>query len=86
MVDKKYVIKKKVHNNVEVEKMKIEILLKNIRKERGLSLEKLAKMTGISSSHLNYIENNEKEPSLSVMVRIAQALSVNITELYKIKN
>ena len=45
----------------EVEKMKIEILLKNIRKERGLSLEKLAKMTGISSSHLNYIENNEKE-------------------------
>lgn len=70
----------------EVEKMKIEILLKNIRKERGLSLEKLAKMTGISSSHLNYIENNEKEPSLSVMVRIAQALSVNITELYKIKN
>lgn len=66
--------------------MKIEILLKNIRKERGLSLEKLAKMTGISSSHLNYIENNEKEPSLSVMVRIAQALSVNITELYKIKN
>ena len=41
-------------------------------------------MTGISSSHLNYIEKNEKEPSLSMIVRIAQALNIKIEELYKI--
>lgn len=41
-------------------------------------------MTGISSSHLNYIEKNEKEPSLSMAVRIAQKLNIKIEELYKI--
>jgi len=41
-------------------------------------------MTGISSSHLNYIERNEKEPSLSMTIIIAQALNIDIKELYKI--
>ena len=43
-------------------------------------------MTGISKSHLNYIENNEKEPTISMMVRIAMALKVDIKELYKVTN
>lgn len=41
-------------------------------------------MTGISTSHLNYIEKNEKEPSLSMTVRIAQALNIEVEELYEI--
>lgn len=41
-------------------------------------------MTGISSSHLNYIEKNEKEPSLSVAVRISKVLNIKIEDLYKI--
>ena len=41
-------------------------------------------MTGISKSHLGYIENNEREPSLSKAILIAQALGVKIDELYKI--
>ena len=41
-------------------------------------------MTGISKSHLNYIEKGEKEPSLSMAVRIAQALNIKIEELYKV--
>lgn len=64
--------------------MKIEILLKEVRKKKGYSLEKLSKLTGISSSHLNYIENNQKEPSISILVRIALALNVKIEELYKV--
>lgn len=64
--------------------MKVVLLLKEIRKEKGYSLEKLSKMTGISSSHLNYIENNEKEPSLSMAVRIARALKIKIDKLYKV--
>jgi transcriptional regulator with XRE-family HTH domain len=44
----------------------------------------LSKATGISSSHLNYIERNEKEPSLSNAIIIAQALNVDIKELYRI--
>lgn len=64
--------------------MRIEILLKEIRKKRGLSLEQLSKITGVSSSHLNYIEKNEKEPTLAVMVMIAQGLNMDIKELYKV--
>jgi DNA-binding XRE family transcriptional regulator len=33
---------------------------------------------------LNYIERNEKEPSLSMAIIIAQALNIDIKELYKI--
>ena len=41
-------------------------------------------MTGISKSHLNYIEKREKEPSLSMAVRIAHELNIKIEELYKV--
>lgn len=44
----------------------------------------LSRMTGISKSHLNYIEKNEKEPSLSIAIIIAQALNIRIEDLYRI--
>jgi len=64
--------------------MRIKILLKQIRKERGLSLKDLERMTGISKSHLNNIERGEKGPSLFVMVRIAIALNIDVKELYEV--
>lgn len=65
--------------------MRVEILLKQVRLKKGYSLEELAKLTGISSSHLNYIERNEKEPSISMLLRIAIALNIDIKELYKVE-
>ncbi len=65
--------------------MRVKILLKDIRKERNISLEQLAKMTGISKSHLNYIEKQEKEPTLSVIIRIAKALNIEEKDLYRIE-
>lgn len=64
--------------------MKVIIELKKVRKEKGYSLEKLSKMTGISKSHLNYIENNQKEPAISILIRIALVLNVRLEELYRI--
>jgi len=64
--------------------MRIEILLREIRIKKGYSLQQLSAMTGISTSHLNYIERNEKEPSLSNSVIIAKALNIKIEELYRI--
>ena len=64
--------------------MRIEILFKEIREEKGYSLDQLSKLTGISTSHLNYIERNEKEPTLSYAIIIAKALNIKIEELYKI--
>ena len=64
----------------------IELLIKEIRKEKGITLEQLSKMTGVSTSHINDIENNKKEPSLSIAIMLAKALKVNITEIYRVKN
>ena len=64
--------------------MYIIIKLKEIRQKYNLSLEDLSKKTGISTSHLNYIERGEKEPSLSMIIRIAVALNIDEKELYKV--
>lgn len=65
--------------------MHIQILLKQTRKRKNITLAKLSAKTGISTTHINDIENNIKEPSLSMMVRLAKALDVEISELYKVK-
>ena len=79
-----------IFNNIDilmmVIKMHVEILLKEVRKKKNISLAQLAQMTGISTSHLNYIERGEKEPSISMLCRIAIALKVNVEELYRIIN
>ena len=64
--------------------MKIEILIKPIRINKKITLNQLSRLTGISATHTNDVENNLKEPGLSIMIRIAYALKVDITDLYKI--
>lgn len=65
--------------------MHVEILIKEVRQEKKVTLSKLSEKSGISSTHINDIENNIKGPSLFVMIRLAKALDVEITELYKVK-
>lgn len=64
--------------------MKIEILLKKVRLEKGMTLEKLARLSGISKGHLSKIEREERDPKLTTLIQIALALKVDIKELYKI--
>ena len=64
--------------------MHIEILLKQVREEKNVTIKKLAEKSGVSKSHISDIENNYKMPSLVVMVKIAKALDVSIIELYKV--
>lgn len=64
--------------------MHIEILLKQIRQEKGMTLKKLSERSGVSTSHISDIENNFKMPSLIVVVKLAKALDVGVTDLYKV--
>ena len=64
--------------------IKVEILLKDIREQKEISLEQLATMTEISESKLKSIENNKKEPTLFELVQIAEALDVELEKLYKV--
>lgn len=65
--------------------MHIEILVKQVRQNKNVTLDKLSSKSGVSTTHINDIENNIKSPSLFVMVRLSKALDVEITELYKVK-
>ena len=56
-----------------------------IRKQRqafGLSQFALGKQVGVRSSHISYIENGRRKPSLSLVGRIAKALQINQRDLY----
>jgi len=64
--------------------MRVEILIRKVRKEKNIKLEDLARLSGISKGTLSKIERQEQEPRFSNMVMIALALKVNITDLYKI--
>ena len=64
--------------------MKIEILIKQIRQEKNMTLETLAKLSGISKGHLSKIERQERDPKLSTIIQIAMALKVDVSDLYKI--
>jgi len=64
--------------------MKIEILVKKIRQEKNMTLETLAKLSGISKGHLSKIERQEREPKLSTVIQISSALEVDIKTLYKV--
>lgn len=79
-----YDIQKLSHTKEKRDFMRIEILIREIRKEKNVSLDKLAKLTGMSKGHLSRIERKETEPTISSLARIALALNVDITELYKI--
>lgn len=58
--------------------MNIGKALKLCRSAKDLSLEIVAERAGISVSHLSRIENQKREPTLSLVGKIAQALSVPI--------
>lgn len=66
--------------------MRIELLIRQVRLNKNYTIDELARLSGISKGHLSKIERQEVEPSISVLVRIAIALKVDIKELYKIIN
>lgn len=64
--------------------MYIEFKIREIRKSKNITITRLSELTGISKSHLSNIERGEKEPSISILIRIALALKVDEKELYKV--
>ena len=58
--------------------------LKQLRAERGWSLEILAANSGVSRSMLSQIEREQANPTLAVTLRIAQAFGMSIGELVEV--
>lgn len=56
--------------------------VKEIRKERGMSQETLARHIEISRKYLSMIEHQNATPSISIAMRIGRALGVSIDKLF----
>lgn len=58
--------------------------VKQLRGERGWSLEALANASGVSRSMLSQIEREQANPTLAVTLRIARAFGLNLGELIEL--
>ena len=56
--------------------------IKEVRKLRKLTQEKLAEFVGIDTKNISKIENGNNYPSADTIVSIAKALDVNVYELF----
>jgi len=66
------------------ERSQLEILAEEVRihrKQRGLPLEALAELSGVSRSMISKIERAEAVPSTAVLSRLAEALGVTFSRL-----
>lgn len=70
--------------------MKSEILLKygqvvrKIRLEKGISQETLAELSGLHRTYMSDVELGKRNVSLENIDRIANALDVSISEIFKL--
>lgn len=57
--------------------------VRRVRTERGVSIEALSNEVGLSYSYVGEIERGRRNPTLSVVERIAKALKVDPVELIR---
>lgn len=57
-------------------------LLRPVRRQRGLTLEQLARQTGLTKSYLSKIERGQSTPSIAVALKVARALDVDVGRLF----
>ncbi|HZS21804.1 MAG TPA: helix-turn-helix transcriptional regulator [Pseudonocardiaceae bacterium] len=57
------------------------IVVRQLRKERGLSQERLAAAAGIDRAYMGGLERGQRNPSLTTIDRIAVALDLSISEV-----
>ncbi len=53
------------------------------RNDKGMSQEKLASASGIDRSHMGYIEQGRRKPTLSTLHKIANSLDITLEQLFK---
>lgn len=61
----------------------MKILLLEVRQNRNITLNDLAKKAGIGKTTINNIEKGKVSPTLKEMEAIAKALDMRITDLFE---
>ena len=60
--------------------------VRKLRREKGLSQEKLAFLSNMHRTYVGGIERGERNPSLKNIEAIAQALDIQLSELFNLKD
>jgi transcriptional regulator with XRE-family HTH domain len=55
------------------------------RKKKGLSQEDFAKIMDISQGYLSHLENNSREPSIDILIRLKKKLGTTYEQLLESK-
>ncbi len=53
------------------------------RKKKKLSQEKLASESKVDRSHMGFIEQGRRRPTISTLYRIVKALDIKLEDLFK---
>ena len=56
--------------------------LKQLRRQRGMSLSNLASEVGVTNGMISQVENNQVDPSLTTLRKIAQVLDVPVFSFF----
>lgn len=59
------------------------LTVKEIRKAQSLSQETLAAEAGLDRAFLSQVETGRKQPSLLTIFRLARALKLDVSDLFK---
>lgn len=57
--------------------------IKELRKQKKYSQEKLANLSSISKSYISQIENGKKTVSLEIINKLAKALEIEMHKLFE---
>ncbi len=53
------------------------------RKKRNMSQERLAAESGVDRSHMGFIEQGRRRPTIPTLYRIAKSLGLSLEDLFK---
>ena len=70
------------HSEKSVQEKLLTKRLREIRRGKRLTLEKLASLTGLSKGYLSQIENSDQPPPIYTLSRISRALGIDISDLF----
>ena len=60
----------------------IELRIREIRLKRNMTQEELSKLSDVSASYISELESNSKMPTIFTLCKLADALEVDVSELY----
>ena len=60
--------------------------IKNLLTQKRITAKELARMVEVTPTHISYILNNKRDPSIELLNKIATALDVPIEEIFEDKN